>query len=169
MVLRPFAVCVAFLMLTTGCGDGTKAVGTDPTSLLLASAAEKAVGDSGFNIPADIFVREALYEDVMAVQYEGDPQFLSEADKNALRSKFGDKAGLAFFSDPSVVVDSDGYLLPDRLVVLIGPLFETVEDGQVMAVGVLAGSGLDNAYIGRYPVNLDTGEIGDSPRITMVP
>jgi hypothetical protein len=65
-------------------------------------------------------------------------------------------------------VDADGNLLPDRLVVLIGPL-ETVEDGQVMAVGVLAGSGLDNAYIGRYPVNLDTGEIGDSPRITMVP
>lgn len=73
-----------------------------------------------------------------------------------------------FFTDPSVVVDEDGDLLPDRLVVLIGPV-ENVEGGQVVAVGVLAGSGLDQACVGRYPVNPDTGEVSDSPRITMVP
>ncbi|MBT8212871.1 MAG: hypothetical protein KJN71_06970, partial [Acidimicrobiia bacterium] len=167
MMYRSLGACLGVLIVMAGCGNEPASSAVDPTDSLVASLAEKAVVDSGFNIPAEIFVREALYEDVMAVQYEGVPEFLVEGDKSALLSKFSDQAPVVFFTDPSAVVDGDWNLLPNRLVVLIGPI-ENVEGGQVVAVGVLAGSGLDNAYVGRYPVNPDTGEVSDSPRITMV-
>jgi len=73
-----------------------------------------------------------------------------------------------FFTDPPAVVDADGNLLPDLLIVLIGPI-ENETSGQVARVGLLAGSGLEDTYIGRYPVDPDTGQVGESPPITMVP
>lgn len=84
MMVRLLGACPGILMVVAGCGNGPATDSVDPVDSLLASVAQKAVADSGFNMPAEIFVREALYEDVMAVQYEGDPRFLSEGDKSAL-------------------------------------------------------------------------------------
>ncbi len=164
---------VAPCLVLVACGNGTQtgqpvAEVTVVEVTLLASVTSKAIEDSGFAIPADIYIREALYRDVMAIQYEGDPEFLSEQDRSALRSSLSGLTSITFFSAPSAVVDADWRLLPDRLVVLIGPI-ETEEEGPMVQVGILAGSDLDDIYLGWYPVNPDTGEVGESPPMTMVP
>ena len=130
--------------------------------------ARKAVEDAGFAIPTEIYIREALYGDVMALQFEGDPQMLSEQDKEGIRSTFDGMANVEFFSDPSVIVGEAGNMLPDRLAVLIGPI-ENQSGDPLISVGVIAGSELSQTYIGRYPVDLDTGDVGESPPITIVP
>ena len=137
-------------------------------SLAAGGGCPKAIEDSGFDIPSEVYVREALYGDVPAIQFEGNPQFLTEDDKSAFRSGLGDEASIVFFTDPSAVVHADGNLLSDRLVVLIGPI-ENEESGQVVRVGVLEGSGLENTYIGWYPVDPEAGQVGESPRIIMAP
>jgi len=168
MKLRSLAAGLLLLVAGAACSNDTEPGQATSTGQLLASVASKAIDDSGFAIPAAIYVREALYEDEMAIQFEGDPQFLSEQDKNSIRSSIGDLAAVTFFTDPSLVVDDDWNLLPDRLILLIGPI-ENEDTRQVVRVGVIAGSNLDDTYVGWYPVNPGTGEVGDSPRITMVP
>ena len=119
-------------------------------SLAAGGGCPKAIEDSGFDIPSEVYVREALYGDVPAIQFEGNPQFLTEDAKSAIRSELGDEACIVFFTDPSAVVDNDGNLLSDRLIVLIGPI-ENEESGQVVRVGVLEGSGLENTTSAGTP------------------
>jgi hypothetical protein len=168
MKSRSLAAGLLLLVAGAACSNGAELDQANTRDGLLASVASKAINDSGFAIPAAIYVREALYEDEMAIQFEGDPEFLSEQDKDSIRASLGDLAAVRFFTDPSVVVDDDWNLLPDRLILLIGPI-ETEGTGQVVRVGVIAGSDLDDTYVGWYPVNPGTGEVGDSPRITMAP
>ena len=107
MKLRSLAAGLLLLVAGAACSNDTEPGQATSTGQLLASVASKAIDDSGFAIPAAIYVREALYEDEMAIQFEGDPQFLSEQNKKSIRSSIGDLAAVTFFTDPSVVVDDD--------------------------------------------------------------
>ena len=162
--MRRCAALVAIALLGTisacaGSGDAGNAPSEDS---LYAAVATKALRDCGFEVLNTIYVREALYDDVLAVDYEGDPEFLSEEDKTSIRTALGSFAPVVFYADPSVVVDADWNLLPDRLVLLVGPLQE-VHGNWGIDAGVRAGA---DFYVGWYPVNPDTGEVGDSPPIT---
>ena len=89
MKLRSLAAGLLLLVAGAACSNDTEPGQANSREPLFAAVASKAIDDSGFAIPAAIYIREALYEDELAIQFEGDPQFLSEQDKNSIRSSLG--------------------------------------------------------------------------------
>jgi len=60
------AAFLVFLTVVAGCGVATESDRSGSADSLPAAVARKAIEDSGFDIPAEIYVREALYDDVPA-------------------------------------------------------------------------------------------------------
>ena len=94
---------MALLAAVSACTSSGNAGNAPSEDSLYAAAAAKALTDCGYELPGAIYVREALFDDVLAVNYEGDPEFLSEEDKTAIQTALGSSATVVFYTLAGIV------------------------------------------------------------------
>lgn len=124
----------------------------------VAEAVARAIEDSGLGPAEGIYIREAVYEDVLALQEESPSPTLSSADRQELTSAFRE-SNVIFFSDHMSVMDANGKIDIRGIVVMIGPI-RTLSSGQsIIQIGLVTGDGADPPVVLAYQVDADDGRI----------